>query len=288
MICVNDLFFSYTDAPPWLLSDISLQVAGGEYISVVGDNGSGKSTLLRLLLGFLRPTKGTAEVGARRIGYVPQRQDSLGADFPITVYEVLYSYCKLLGKRGAAPPGPYADGPAAASAHTGAFSPQKPDATPAHAPDAHGSSTGAGGIGAGGSGTDSTVAGGIVGGGPPAARIPALIDAALAQVDLSGKKRALIGDLSGGQHQKVLLARALLGDPDLLILDEPSTGVDPSGQEEIYAFLKNLNDTRGLTILSVEHNLDAAIANSTKIFHMANGHGHICSPRQFAKEMLGG
>ena len=71
-------------------------------------------------------------------------------------------------------------------------------------------------------------------------------------------KNQLVGDLSGGQYQRMLIARALMGTPDLLVLDEPSTGVDISSQKEIYKILRELNKNKKLTILSVEHNLYAA------------------------------
>ncbi len=95
-----------------------------------------------------------------------------------------------------------------------------------------------------------------------------------------------MGNLSGGQSQKILIARALMGNPDLLILDEPSTGVDIKSQKEIYGFLKKINQENGITIVSVEHNLDAAISNSTLIYHMTEGNGHLCTPRQYADEFL--
>ncbi|HWR19985.1 MAG TPA: metal ABC transporter ATP-binding protein [Clostridia bacterium] len=108
----------------------------------------------------------------------------------------------------------------------------------------------------------------------------------LSQVGMEPYAKELIGNLSGGQYQKVLIARALMGEPDLLILDEPSTGVDIDSQRDIYAFLKKLNKERNITVVSVEHNLDAAIRNSTSIFHLSHGRGHLCSPEQYAQEYL--
>jgi zinc transport system ATP-binding protein len=108
----------------------------------------------------------------------------------------------------------------------------------------------------------------------------------LSQVGMEPYASELIGNLSGGQYQKVLIARALMGEPDLLILDEPSTGIDIDSQRDIYAFLKKLNTERNITVVSVEHNLDAAIRNSTSIFHLSHGRGHLCSPEQYAQEYL--
>jgi len=111
-------------------------------------------------------------------------------------------------------------------------------------------------------------------------------EAALEAVGLIGASDKLIGALSGGQKQKVFIARAIMGDPKLLILDEPSAGVDMESRKEIYAYLRKLNTDQGVTILSVEHNLSAAIRNSTEIFHMKDGQGHTCSPESYAAEAL--
>ena len=113
-----------------------------------------------------------------------------------------------------------------------------------------------------------------------------IIDRYLADVRLLDYKYALAGTLSGGQLQKMYIARALIGEPDLLILDEPSTGIDLQSQQEIYTFIKKLNTEQGLTVISVEHNLDAAVLNSTDIFHLANGCGHLCTPQKYAAEFL--
>ena len=113
------------------------------------------------------------------------------------------------------------------------------------------------------------------------------VDRALEMVRMSDCRGALIGTLSGGQCQKVFIARALMGDPDLLVLDEPSTGVDVGSQRDIYALIRGLNRSRGMTVLSVEHNLDAAISNSTLIYHLSGGAGHMCTPEQYTREFLG-
>jgi len=117
-------------------------------------------------------------------------------------------------------------------------------------------------------------------------RDKSIIDRSLADVRLLEHKHARLGTLSGGQLQKMYIARALIGNPDLLILDEPSTGIDIQSQQEIYAYIKKLNTENGLTVISVEHNLDAAILNSTDIFHLANGCGHLCTPQKYAAEFL--
>ena len=112
-------------------------------------------------------------------------------------------------------------------------------------------------------------------------------DEVLASVGMTDKADRLVGELSGGQRQKVFIARSLIGEPGLLVLDEPSSGVDAGSRREIYACIKELNVKRRMTILSVEHNLEAALRNSTAIYHMAGGRGHACDPETYATEYLG-
>ena len=109
---------------------------------------------------------------------------------------------------------------------------------------------------------------------------------ALETVGMEKQYNHLMGNLSGGQTQKILLARAIMGNPELLILDEPSTGIDLDSQRDIYKLLKKLNTEKNMTIIAVEHNLEAVYANSTNIFHLQNGCGHLCNPDKYAKEFL--
>lgn len=97
------------------------------------------------------------------------------------------------------------------------------------------------------------------------------IDTALKDVHMYEYKNRLLGMLSGGQQQRVLIARALMGNPDVIILDEPSTGVDEANQKEIYSILRNLNKIDKKTIISIEHNIDIALNNSTHILRVDNG-----------------
>ena len=73
---------------------------------------------------------------------------------------------------------------------------------------------------------------------------------------LRDRAKQLAGTLSGGQQEMLAIARALVGAPDLLLLDEPSDGVQPSIVEEIGDFLVDLNRSRGMAILIVEQNVD--------------------------------
>lgn len=79
---------------------------------------------------------------------------------------------------------------------------------------------------------------------------------ALETADIWKQRDSLIGELSGGQRQRAFVARALAGNPRLLLLDEPFTGVDIASQRQFYELLKKLNKDHGLTIIFVSHDLD--------------------------------
>lgn len=114
-----------------------------------------------------------------------------------------------------------------------------------------------------------------------------IIDSALNQVNMYSFKDNLIGNLSGGQQQRVFIARALIGDPDLIILDEPSTGVDEKSQREIYPLLEKLNKEMGKTIISVEHNTKIAIKYSTHILKIEDGKLNLYTTNDFINHLKG-
>ncbi|UCG04908.1 MAG: ABC transporter ATP-binding protein [Desulfobacterales bacterium] len=74
---------------------------------------------------------------------------------------------------------------------------------------------------------------------------------------LSHKKNAKVMELSGGMARRLILARALINQPDLLILDEPTTGLDPQSKHQVWEKLETLKD-QGLTVLITTHNMDEA------------------------------
>lgn len=80
---------------------------------------------------------------------------------------------------------------------------------------------------------------------------------AVAQVGMSDYLNNNIGKLSGGQQQRVFIARALVSEPDLLILDEPTVGVDAQSVTNFYEMLKELNVNRGITLILVTHDIGA-------------------------------
>lgn len=79
------------------------------------------------------------------------------------------------------------------------------------------------------------------------------------------------GTLSGGQQAMLAIARALINEPSLLLLDEPSDGVQPSIVDEIGDFIKSLNKERGLTVLIVEQNVDLMQKVATRAYALDKG-----------------
>lgn len=78
---------------------------------------------------------------------------------------------------------------------------------------------------------------------------------ALKSVGMDGFEKRLIGHLSGGQRQRVFLARDMVADPKILILDEPTTGIDDTSVMSFYHLLQKLNQEQGLTIVMVTHDI---------------------------------
>jgi zinc transport system ATP-binding protein len=99
------------------------------------------------------------------------------------------------------------------------------------------------------------------------------IDAALAEVGAKPLASMPVQALSGGELQRVLLARALLREPDLLVLDEPVQGVDVTGQGELYALIRHIRDRRGCGVLLVSHDLHLVMAASDEVVCLNR---HVC------------
>ena len=214
MLQLENLYFAYEQGP-YLLEDLSMTIQDGDYVAIVGENGSGKSTLVKLILGLLKPTKGTIHSTFSHPAYVPQPTDIVNKQFPITVREVLDYTRQIL-----------------------------------HIKDKQAASR------------------------------------AMEQMHILHLADHLMGALSGGQYQKVMIARALLGHPDLMIFDEPSTGMDLKSQAELYPLIHELNEKRGITIITVEHNLKYASHHASTFFHVVGGRGHFCNPQEYIEEYL--
>lgn len=107
-----------------------------------------------------------------------------------------------------------------------------------------------------------------------AARKPAMsYQQALQRVDVGHLQHQAVQSLSGGELQRVLLARALLRQPQLLVLDEPAQGVDVSGQNALYGLLKSVRDELQCAILLISHDLHLVMASTDQVVCLQR---HIC------------
>jgi zinc transport system ATP-binding protein len=97
--------------------------------------------------------------------------------------------------------------------------------------------------------------------------------AALGEVAVARLADTPIQKISGGEMQRVLLARALLREPDLLVLDEPAQGVDMTGQAELFKLITGIRDRRGCGVLMVSHDLHLVMASTDSVVCLNT---HVC------------
>jgi len=218
VIRIEGLSFGYP-ASPLALEDVSLAVARGSVLGLVGPNGSGKTTLLKLILRLLPLQRGSIELFGQplaqfddwhRIGYLSQKMWSSDRNFPASVEEVVASgRVQQLGLLR----------------RLQASDRQK-------------------------------------------------VRSALEQVAMWTYHRRTIAHLSVGQQRRVFLARSLASGAELLLLDEPTSAMDPGIQEEFYHLLEDLSKQQGVTIMQVSHDLAGATAH---IAHLACLNRHLLS-----------
>jgi zinc transport system ATP-binding protein len=111
-----------------------------------------------------------------------------------------------------------------------------------------------------------------------------IVQKSLEQVGMWEYKNRLIGDISGGQQQRVFIARALAGEPEVIFLDEPTTGVDQKTQDEFYSLLKKLNQEFSLTLILISHDIERI---TKEVMHIACiDQKLVChtSPEEYMKE----
>ncbi len=211
-LTVQSLGFSYPRNPDPTLDGVSLTVASGEVLSLLGKSGSGKSTLLRLIAGLERPSRGTISIDGtdiagpqnftrpekRNIGLVPQGCDL----FPhLTVARnIAYGLRKWSRVR-------------------------------------------------------------------QRERVTELLE----QIDLPDYARRLPSELSGGETQRIALARALAPNPQLLLLDEPFSNLDIELRETLRTLTADLLRSQGTTAIFVTHHSDDAFSISDRIAVMVGG-----------------
>ena len=99
------------------------------------------------------------------------------------------------------------------------------------------------------------------------------VEKALETVRLSHLAKHPVQSASGGEMQRILLARAILGKPDLLVLDEPVQGIDIMGQQEIYGLIAQIRDDTGCGVLMISHDLHLVMASTDQVLCLNR---HIC------------
>jgi len=97
------------------------------------------------------------------------------------------------------------------------------------------------------------------------------IEQALSAMDISYLKDKIAGELSGGQQQRVFLARAMVSSPELLILDEPGTALDPQSSENFFELVKKLNQEKGITVIMITHDLGQIGKYAGKLLYLDRG-----------------
>jgi iron(III) transport system ATP-binding protein len=198
------------------VSDFSLAVNNGEFVTLLGPSGCGKTTLLRSIAGFFPITAGTIAIGGRRLSdpgngvYVAPEKRNLGM--------VFQSY--------------------AVWPHMNVFD------NIAYPLKVHRRNT---------------------------AEIAKSVGRVLDLLNLKGQERKNPSELSGGQQQRVALGRALVVQPDVLLLDEPLSNLDAKLRDKMRFELKEIQRTLNLTIVYVTHDQDEAMAVSDRIVLMEAG-----------------
>jgi zinc transport system ATP-binding protein len=205
------------------LEDADLKICDNDFIGVIGPNGGGKTTLLKVILGLVKPYKGTLEfnhelLGNNNIGYLPQMSTG-DNNFPVTVKDVILSGLMM---------------------RKGLISMM--------------------------SASDKKKAGKVI-----------------EELGLSDLTDSSLSELSGGQLQRVFLGRAVIGDPRLLLLDEPGNFVDTNFENDFYEKLRILNNR--MAIMMVSHDV-GTISAHIKSFACINRHLHYHPSSEITNEEL--
>jgi spermidine/putrescine transport system ATP-binding protein len=193
-----------------VLRDISLEIAEGEFLTILGESGSGKTTLLRILAGFEQSTSGEVWMSNERLDTQPPYRRRVNtvfqhyALFPHMTVEQNVGYGLQIAKR-------------------------------------------------------------------PAAEIATRVAEALDKVKMSAYAKSKPSKISGGQQQRIALARALVNRPRLLLLDEPLSALDANLRRQMQVELKALQREVGITFIFVTHDQEEAMVMSDRIALLRSG-----------------
>ena len=114
------------------------------------------------------------------------------------------------------------------------------------------------------------------------------IDEYLLKMNVLHLKKRLISSLSGGQQQRIFIIRAMLSKPKVLVLDEPTTALDPDFRKSFSQLLKQINLNEGITIINVTHELDEDLKQGSKVLLIDQTMRFFGSVDQFLHSSLGG
>ena len=112
----------------------------------------------------------------------------------------------------------------------------------------------------------------------PSRRREALIDRVLDEVDARHLAKASMGELSGGERQRLLLAQALVSEPDLLLLDEPTASLDIAHSAEVIDLVDRVRQSRGISVLLAAHDVNPLVTRIHRVLYLANGRSHAGPP----------
>ena len=203
-----------------VLRDISLDVAEGEFLTILGESGSGKTTLLRIIAGFETASAGEVWMGEERLDRQPPYRRRVNtvfqhyALFPHLTVEQNVAYGLRVAKR-------------------------------------------------------------------PEAEIASRVAEALEKVKMSVYAKSKPSKISGGQQQRIALARALVNRPRLLLLDEPLSALDANLRRQMQVELKSLQREVGISFIFVTHDQEEAMVMSDRIALLRSGElEQVATPRE--------
>jgi spermidine/putrescine ABC transporter ATP-binding subunit len=203
-----------------VLRDISLEVAEGEFLTILGESGSGKTTLLRIIAGFEAASSGEVWMGGERLDRLAPYRRRVNtvfqnyALFPHMTVEENVAYGLRVAKR-------------------------------------------------------------------PKAEITSRVAEALEKVKMSAQAKAKPAKISGGQQQRIALARALVNRPQMLLLDEPLSALDANLRRQMQVELKSLQREVGISFIFVTHDQEEAMVMSDRIALLRSGElEQVATPRE--------